>query len=231
MSGEGKGGEQSPPGGFDGNEASISWGGKEIFRAKARPSQLKQIDDAMFARIIAATGLPAAPRADHHRRNLFMSVHLLAEAIEPYTLLPGADELHALRYAAITLRNLCKEYVSKDAGPRSAEPPFLLIGQLHHLAEWAERNARFSEKPRGNVRSPWLEPSLQDMRGIFIAVFASTGSEGQMVAPATDNDSGTGPSPAFNSFVRASLHELAGLPVKSDWLRDVMRKKPTKRGK
>ncbi|MDD2861097.1 MAG: hypothetical protein PHI71_08535 [Acidiphilium sp.] len=230
MSGGGNGGDQSPPTAFDDNDAIVWWDGKEIFRAKARPPRLKQIDDAMFARIIAATGLPAAPGADHQRRNLFMSITLLAEAVDPYTVRPGAKELREIKYAATALRNLCKEYVSKDAAPRTAEPPFNLIGQLHHLGQWAERNARLSAKPRGQARHPLTEPSLQELRGIFIAIFASTGSDGRIVAPATDNDSGTGPSPEFNRFIRASLKELAGISVNSVYLRDKIRK-PTSRGK
>lgn len=215
-------------GAFNGARATITYAdGIEIFSADALPPRYRQLDDEMFARIIAATGLPPAAGADHHRRNLFMATLQLAQAIKPRVPEPNTHEFAAIGKAAKELKRLCAIYVRSDPASRSTESPFYMIGPLDHLGNWAKERAVSSRKPRGKARDPNLESNIDEMIGAFRVIFASTGPDGRMMAPPTK----TSAAAPFNRFLRACLMEMAGIAIRADWLRDVKRKAPSDVGK
>ncbi|OYV99337.1 MAG: hypothetical protein B7Z58_18720 [Acidiphilium sp. 37-64-53] len=195
------------------DHATVMVGDRVIFEAQPKPPRIKQLDPETFARIVNATGLQPSVSAEHHRRKLYMAVVALAGAIEPSIEEPS-DDMSAMADAAKRLKSLCAQYVRADAAPRSAQPPFFLIGPLDHLAEWAKRMERASKKPRGQPRNPSIDHALADVRRMFFAIFATDGPDGRMPAPPS----------SFNKFVRACLQEIGGIKVGRYWLRDQQRK-------
>lgn len=210
--------DNTPPAAAQPNHATVMVGGKVIFEATPKPPRIKQLDPETFARIIKATGLQPSVSAEHHRRNLFMAVTGLAGAIVPNIEQPNADDMRAMADAAKKLQAMCQQYVRADAAPRSAHPPFALIGPLDHLAEWARRVERSAKKPRGQPRNPSIDHALADVRRTYVAIFATDGPDGRMTAPSAQ----------FHKFIRICLQEIAGITVSRYWLRD---QQPKARGK